>query len=258
MIGPALPAGATAPTTELNTLADIIASCINSTGQTSSTDTTSNCGKLFAYTTPTGGTAPTDTVGALLNIAKNPGRNVSNLLTLVAPSAPFQPTLSQANDFTVSIKYKTGLGSNPTMVAIDQSGNLWVPNRGSGSVSELTAQGVPVSGSPYTNASLAQPAAVAIDAAGNAWVTNVSSNKVVAFTQSGTSSVGNLGTTTANTVPLNQPSGIAIDGQNILWITNNGNNTVSAVTVSGTTVTGSATYSGAGLNSPVAVAINPH
>ena len=66
-----LPTGATAPVTEINTLADILAACINTTGGNAGT-TTTNCGKLFSYATPAGGPAPTDTITAILNIAKKP------------------------------------------------------------------------------------------------------------------------------------------------------------------------------------------
>ena len=54
--GTALPAGSTIPSTELNTLADILASCINSSGGTAGDS--SYCGRLFSYTTPPGGLSP--------------------------------------------------------------------------------------------------------------------------------------------------------------------------------------------------------
>ncbi|SNS41812.1 hypothetical protein SAMN05421770_101886 [Granulicella rosea] len=68
--GSALPAGATGPSSEINTLADAMAVCINSAGGTAGDST--GCGMFFSYATPPGGAAPTDTIAALLNLAHNP------------------------------------------------------------------------------------------------------------------------------------------------------------------------------------------
>ena len=96
--GPGLPGNGTAPTTELFTLADILASCVNSTG--------SSCTGLFSAATPSGGSAPTDTIGAALNIAAHPGNNVGALFSLAAANPPFEPALSTApNDWTLAVKY---------------------------------------------------------------------------------------------------------------------------------------------------------
>jgi hypothetical protein len=62
-----LPAGATIPTDELNSLADIIASCVNmALGGTT-------CGNLYKYATPPGGSKPNSTLMAALDIALHPG-----------------------------------------------------------------------------------------------------------------------------------------------------------------------------------------
>jgi len=86
--GSTLPSGYYASATEINTLADALAGCVNSFGPT-----TSGCSNLFTYAT-VGGTAPTDTAGAALNILNNPTSNVTNICNLATTSAPFQPTLS--------------------------------------------------------------------------------------------------------------------------------------------------------------------
>ena len=181
--GPALPSGAVLPISEINSLADIIAACVNSNG--GAAGDTSTCGTLFANATPAGGTAPTDTIGAMLDIARNPGRNVSALLGLVTPSAPFQPTLAAANDFTIAIKYKTGGFSTPSASAVDQSGNIWVANAGNNTLTVLASSGSPVGASPYSGGGLSGPSGVAIDASGNAWVTDKTSSKLSVFTAAG-------------------------------------------------------------------------
>jgi hypothetical protein len=97
--GSGVPSGYTVPTTTLNTLADIVAACVNSTGGVA-TDTSTNCGAMFSLTTPYGQTPPTDTIGSLVYLAVNPTLNTTSntaaLFGLVPANAPFQPTLAGA------------------------------------------------------------------------------------------------------------------------------------------------------------------
>jgi hypothetical protein len=106
------PAGnGTVPQTEINSLANILASCVNSNGASSPPCTT-----LFANA-QSGSTAPTDTVTAALYIAQNPGANISNLFAIPLPTSPFQPSLSIApNDFTIALNFTGGL-SQPLAIA---------------------------------------------------------------------------------------------------------------------------------------------
>jgi parallel beta-helix repeat protein len=92
--GPALPSGYYASTIELNTLADALSACVNSTGGVSGDG--SACGNLFAAATPASGTAPTDTSTAILDILQNPTHNTAAIYNLVPTSPPFQTTLTQA------------------------------------------------------------------------------------------------------------------------------------------------------------------
>lgn len=71
----------------LNTVADMLAGCVDSTGTTA-------CTNLFTAATPPGGTAPADTFQAALDIASNPSSVLSGLYDAIPPSPPFQPILS--------------------------------------------------------------------------------------------------------------------------------------------------------------------
>jgi hypothetical protein len=93
--GPVLPVAATAPSTALQTLGDIVATCVNSTGGTA-TDTSTACGQLFSLATISGSPGPTDTIGATLNILKQPTVNASQLFGLILTTPPFLPTLASA------------------------------------------------------------------------------------------------------------------------------------------------------------------
>ena len=188
--GSILVAGATLPTQEINTLADIIASCVNSAGGTYNDG--SNCGTLFANANPggTSATAPTDTITALMNIAQHPASSTANLRALFGlqnSQAPFQPTLTvQPNDFTLALTLAGGSLSAPSSLAADASGNIWIANSGANTVTELAHTGAALSGSGYT-ASLSLPSAIALASDGTVWVTNQGNNTVSRLTPTGES-----------------------------------------------------------------------
>jgi hypothetical protein len=122
----------TAPQARVNTLADILSTCV---------DNAAECATLFGDMMP--GTNPADTIQAALDIARNPGYNVATLYSLVPVTPPYTPTLQSAGlttapvDFTLALTYTGGgLGVDPnndvpdnltnTALAIDATGNVWV------------------------------------------------------------------------------------------------------------------------------------
>jgi hypothetical protein len=207
------PAGnGTPPQAAINTLANIVASCVNSDG------TGSPCAALAVAATPSGGTAPTDTIQGTYNVARNPGNNVSALYGLAGATPPFQPMLSAApNDWTLPVTY-TGIGVGATVMAIDASGNIWVPGTNTGSapysVFELSNNGTVLSGANgYTGGGLNIPAGIAIDPAGDAWVP--STGNVVELSSSGAILSGANGFTGGG---LSTPRAIAVNGQGDAWV----------------------------------------
>lgn len=86
---PALASGFYASSMEIITLANILASCINSDG-------TTICQQLFTLVTPPQGTAPTDTITAALDILKFPSNNTAAIFALMSANSPFQPALTVA------------------------------------------------------------------------------------------------------------------------------------------------------------------
>jgi len=98
--GITIPNGYTAPTSLIYTLGDILATCVNSPGSASS----SACPTLFADTTPYQGSAPTETIGAMLQLAKKFNQNVTTAYGLATATGPFQPILAAAPaDWTVPL-----------------------------------------------------------------------------------------------------------------------------------------------------------
>jgi hypothetical protein len=248
------PAGnGTVPQSEINTLANILAACVNSTGPSST-----GCAGLFADAM-NGSTAPTDTATAAINIAHNPGANASSLYTLSTANAPFQPALTAApNDFTVVIDYTGGGLTSPGALAVDGEGNVWVTNNFV-QISEFSPNGTPLSGSSgFRGGGLSYPYAIAIDGSGNVWLGNYSNSSgagtsISEFNSSGTALSPSTGYTGGG---LHTPDGIAIDGSGHVWVANDTNNSVSEFDSNGTAVSPSTGYTGGGLSSPSGIAIN--
>lgn len=108
--GTFVPSGYAVPASEINTIANILSTCINSIGGVAGDGT--SCGNLFSLTTPvtTPATTPaTDTIIALLHLANNPTLNTTALFNLAPPTSPFQPQLAQApSNFSVALMPASG------------------------------------------------------------------------------------------------------------------------------------------------------
>ena len=235
------PAGnGTIPQSKVNSLANLLASCIESAGGSVA------CSRLFQATT-VGGTAPHDTLAAILNIAQQPGLDL-HTLTL---SGPYQPSLAgQPNDWTLSVEY-TGGGLNfGQLIAADAGGNIWVPNAiNPGTLSKFSPVGEPISGSSgFTGGGLSYPQGVAVDQGGNVWAVNVGNNTVSKHNGSGVA-VSSAGYTASG---LNLPYALALDSNGNVF-TANGNNTVTKLSASGTAV---GQFQQGGLDFPYALAVD--
>lgn len=228
----ALPAGnGTAPQMEIDTLANILASCASGGAQ---------CSTLFANATTDGttsGTKATETATAAINIAHHPGVNVSALYAL-ASGGTFTPALANApNDWTVAITV-TGLNT-PETLAVDGGGNIWVADIGANSVLKLSSKGVVTS--TFTGSGLNQPVGVVIDRSGNTWITNYSNGgagAVVEISSAGTVLSGTSGFTGGG---LNGPVFLAVDASGNVWILNN-TNVVVELSPAGAVLSGSSGY----------------
>ncbi len=248
----------TVPQTEINTLANILAACVNSTGPTST-----QCSTLFSNATNNGVDAP-DTATAALNIAHNPGPSstvVGNLFGLQTADSPFQSGLTSApNDFTIAISYTGGGLNSPVPLAIDAAGDVWVGNTASGanSVSEFSPLGAVVSGSPFSGGGINDPYSIAIDKSGNLWTANVTPNSLSELTSAGVPVSTSAGYTGGG---LNAPYDIALDSLGHVWVVNNVGSSLSEFTSAGSTpgtpITTSPGDQGGGIsNDPVSLAID--
>jgi hypothetical protein len=240
----------TLPSAEINTIANSIAACINSGG-----NSTAGCTNLFNAEPNADGSTPSDVVTATLNIARNPGRAVTMVIDNgTGVGAPFAPTITSANDLTLAATY-TGAGiSNPTGAAIDASGNVWITNAGNNSVTVVSH--TLATANNYTAGNMNAPSAIAIDTSGNAWIANAGNSTLTELSSTGANMTGSP----FSGGGLSSPSSVAIDGLGNVWLANqtavSGNYPVSEFSSNGTALSGTNGYIVSGVAAPVGIAIN--
>jgi hypothetical protein len=280
-VGASLPTGqactATAPPLncealgKLNSLANALAACT-----ASASSSAPGCAALLACatadaidngagscTTPGAVTLPTTTWEAILSIAHNPGLvSASGLFSIAGASIVYRPAASMApNDWALAVTYTGGGLSEPTALAIDGSGNVWLANYNN-AVSEFSPTGSPLSpDSGFTAGGLEESFALAIDAAGHVWVCNEQSSNAV------NSGLGTLTELAADGSVLSGANGFAGGGIDFpvailpdaaghLWITNFGNSTLTEFGADGAALSPDSGFGGGGLSFPVGLSID--
>jgi streptogramin lyase len=240
---PTPPAGMTLPTTRLNTLADILAACVNTAGASSS-----GCITLLSAT------GASETIGAGLAIAKNPGSaNLTALCSLAAPASPFVPMLTaQPNDFTLAVNYTGAELASPYGIAIDASGNAWVTNEAGFSVVKAPSPTQTFATTSYSAGGLLAPRGISIDRSGNAWIANTGGSNVVELTSSGSPASGSP----FSSGGISAPIAIANDSSGNAWVANFNGNSITELNSAGTAI-GSSPITGSGaLNAPTSIALD--
>lgn len=232
-----LPTNVKVPTTLFNSLANLVANCVNSAGGVAGD--TSNCGNLFSAATPPGGTAPTNTAQAVLDIVRNPTNNVSTLYNLTTASTVFSPVLGGTpNDLALYLQYQPST-ANVFGLAIDASGNAWYTTADGAAVHEVSPNGTLLSGAGFTSG-MFDTLGLAIDASGNVWVANFTSPSTVnagngdlaGLTSAGVAITGSpFAPTSGSSNPtLGGPETVGVDGSGHIWVTSSLVGTAGALT----------------------------
>ena len=128
--------------------------------------------------------------------------------------------------------------SNPTGVAMDGAGDLFIADIKNSRVVEVLAGGgpaqfiAPTAGGVYDSArALNNPAGLALDGAGNLYIADVYNWRVLEVLPNG-GGVNEI-LPTVNGAPLNNPTGIAVDGAGNLFIADTWNNRVVEILANG-------------------------
>jgi sugar lactone lactonase YvrE len=176
--------------------------------------------------------------------------------------------------------------TNPTGVAVDSAGNLYIADSGSNLIRKVTTGGIistvagggtatPGDGGAATAAKLNSPWGVAVDSAGNLYIAEQGSSRIRKVTPAGViSTVAGIGASgfagdggSATAAELNHPYGVAVDSASNLYIADTTNRRIRKVTAAGviSTVagTGPAGFNGDGgaataaqLNYPYGVTVD--
>jgi hypothetical protein len=259
------------PVNEINSLADILSSCINSTG------VGGNCATLFTATTPPVGAAPTNTAQAMYEITENPAQNTATLFGLIAATPPYTPILpviySQSagantavpNDWTLAITYAAVTNWSPNYLALDSQSNVWAvvgQYQSAYKFSNAGALDYTVPGNGQLSANNYNQV-LAIDTSDNLWVDNnsygvseISSSGVLLSPATGYGYEPGPGTNaTFGDDYVSGYGGVAIDPNGDVLIGSAANNS-SALVIASSTGFGLEDYGGGGLINPIGIAVD--
>lgn len=246
------PATGTAPTPILNALADTLNACIVSGGAA--------CTGLYSATTVAGST-PSNTLDAMINLARNPATGAAALYSLSAQSTAYAPVLDAAPpDWTMYATYAGGGMNAPSGLGIDSAGNVRVANYFS-TASFFSNTGTPTIPNGVTGNNLFESYGLAVDQNDNSWIPNEQTRgglngdlgTVVVLNSAGQPVSGATGFSQGG---INFPVAVAIDTNGTSWIVDYGNSHLTLMTNSGTPLSGTSGYTTAGFEFPVAVAVD--
>jgi hypothetical protein len=241
--GEGFPTTGTAPVAKIDTLANLLNACVVSSGQQSTA-----CQQLFTAAYGSAGKASNETggetFGAALSIAKRAGTNVTSLYTLSAASAAYEPALTTAPpDWTLVVRYTGGGMNDPSAVAVDSTGKVWVANYYS-VASEFSNTGVPVFQQGVMGNHLLESYGGALDVNDAFWAANEES----AYSDNG--GLGSISVLT-NTGGyggyylaggLNFPLAVAFDTSGVAWIADYGDSSLTLLDGSGNPLSGANGY----------------
>jgi sugar lactone lactonase YvrE len=202
--------------------------------------------------TPTAATNfqnPVQTIAAI-----NPTLTFTPTFTFT-PTYTFTPTGTPTGTFTPYVTATPWTGfNNPSGVAVDASGNVYVADTGNNKVGKYTPNGLLVANwgafgikgkVPYTG-----PVGVAVDASSNLYVVG-GTNQIAKF-----GPAGNLVTSTFSTsLTFLNPQGVAVDGSGNIYVSDTGNNRIVQLNSSGNVTGFTGTGSGGVLSLPASTTI---
>ena len=208
---------------KLYSLANSLAKCAMGGG---------SCAALFAATTVAGVAAAT-TAEAALVVVQHPAQRVAAVYQAGATGGPYAGLSVAPHDWTLSVESTGGGLVQPTGLAIDSTGQVWVASY-AGALSAFSPLGTAVFNAPITGSGLEHIYAVAVDAGDNVWAGNTGSESLTKISQSGVVLSG----TTGFTSQIAGPYAIESDASGSLWVADYGSAALVEIAGSGTVLLG--------------------
>lgn len=245
------PSTGTAPIEKMNLLANVMNACLIAESPTGTV-----CSSFYSAAT-VDGVAPTNTLGTILNLAKNPGLDTGPIFTLASALNAYSPqATTQPADWILWCSYSGGGMNNPTTVSIDSTGRVWVASYFA-AASLFTNTGSPVFTSGLTGNSLKNSYGGAVDKNDSMWVANEEGGPAGVGSVSVFTKTGAIGTGSPySSGGLNFPNGVAQDSTGVAWIVDYGNSHLTLLDNSGNALSGTSGYTSDQLQFPVAVAVD--
>jgi len=219
------------PQAEINTIADILYTCVNSNGGSGSDG--SACATMFALMPSLNGAAPTNTLQAAINLASNPTANVASLFALLSAQPAFAPVLTTApNDWDIAIAYPFSVyptgktTSYPLFLTLDANDNVYVLNLDAASASAANLYAFTSSGSnTYVNQTAISTTyaknnlhEIAADNTGDLWLSSNTGAVLELNAQTGA-----ITATSTLTSTVKGTGAVAVDANNNVWFGRNNN-----------------------------------
>lgn len=248
--GATFPSNGIAPAQKLNTLANALNACIDSSGPSSSA-----CTQLYAAAT-TSSSAPSNSLDAALNIVTHPGANVAAVFNSSSGSGAYAPALSSVPaDWTLTATYSSGGLNGPTALSLDSHGNVWVANYFA-AASLFSNTGAPVFSAGLTGNNLFNSYGGAVDVNDTMWIANEQSVSTLNAGLGSLTLLNSAGNSPAiySSGGLNFPIAVAFDTSGVAWIADYGDSHVTLLNSTGAALSGTAGFTAKNLIFPVAIA----
>lgn len=226
-----------------NSLANLVQSCVTERP---------SCAALLGAAPGSKGRAAPDTLQAIVNIARNPWRNVERLYRLSTRGPQdYRPALASSPDaWTIALKFLgDGRLNGPGAFEIDAEGNAWLTNNYTPGgpkanvcpgklVFKFTPTGQTFPGSPYKGGGIqGEGFGITFDPKGRIWLGNFGFQSPVCAEGPDAASNNSVSLLRADGVPLSPPKGFtagriswpqgtASDQRGNIWIANCGNDSV--------------------------------
>jgi streptogramin lyase len=162
--------------------------------------------------------------------------------SLTTSTTEYNPTTAQVTETRdtaaeTTLVYATKFGEagteagklkNPSGVAVNAEGKLWVVDSANNRVEQFSSAGAYITKFGETgsgNGQLKEPQGIALDSAGHIWVADTGNNRIEEFSAAGAfmATVGSLGTESGK---FKAPSALAFDPKGNLWVADTGNSRV--------------------------------